>query len=153
MISNSDIVDGNTTSFVTPLQNILKVSALMFSAPLAGSVVLAALPLPSGGRSNGTNTNNTARTHSPVALPIMLNVNGCECSVRINNRTTLLDALRKTPAMKGTKKGCDDGQCGACTVLLGGRRINACLTLAAMCGDEAITTIEGLSNDNPPHPT
>ena len=155
MIPNLDIVDGSTASFATALQNILNVSALMFSAPLAGRVV-SVVPLPpSSVRSSGGSDNSStqaAPTHPPVMLPVALNVNGCQFNVHVDSRTTLLDALRETLAMKGTKKGCDHGQCGACTVLLGGRRINACLTLAVMHDGEAITTIEGLSNGNPLHP-
>jgi xanthine dehydrogenase YagT iron-sulfur-binding subunit len=66
--------------------------------------------------------------------------------------TTLLDALREYLHLTGTKKGCDHGQCGACTVLVGGRRINSCLTLAAMQEDREITTIEGLARDGGLHP-
>ncbi|MCD1617836.1 2Fe-2S iron-sulfur cluster binding domain-containing protein [Salipiger manganoxidans] len=73
-----------------------------------------------------------------------LTVNGHTRSVDHDPRTTLLDALRDSLRLTGTKKGCDHGQCGACTVLVNGRRINACLTLAAMHDGDEITTIEGL---------
>jgi xanthine dehydrogenase YagT iron-sulfur-binding subunit len=85
-------------------------------------------------------------------LDVTLNVNGVARRVRIDARTTLLDALRDRLHLTGTKKGCDLGQCGACTVLLDGRRINACLTLAVMQQGRAITTIEGVATNGALHP-
>src|SRR5438105_13092676 len=85
-------------------------------------------------------------------LDITLDVNGVERRVRVDARTTLLDALRDRLHLTGTKKGCDLGQCGACTVLVDDRRINACLTLAVMQRGRAITTIEGLAADGALHP-
>ena len=94
--------------------------------------------------------------HGPVAsddeLTLVLNVNGARRTLRADPRLTLLDALRERLAMPGTKKGCDQGQCGACTVLVGGRRVNACLTLAVMVQDVPITTIEGVAADGGLHP-
>jgi len=84
--------------------------------------------------------------------PVRLNVNGTVKHLMLEPRVTLLDALREVLRLPGTKKGCDRGQCGACTVLLDGRRVNACLTLAIMAQDLAITTIEGLGNPNALHP-
>lgn len=75
----------------------------------------------------------------------MLRINGTDHALDLDPRTTLLDALRLHLGLTGSKKGCDHGQCGACTVLLGGRRINACLTLACMHEGEEITTIEGIA--------
>jgi xanthine dehydrogenase YagT iron-sulfur-binding subunit len=77
---------------------------------------------------------------------IVLIVNGAECLLTVDARTTLLDALRDRLHLTGTKKGCDLGHCGACTVLVQGRRINACLTLAVAHQGETITTIEGLAD-------
>jgi xanthine dehydrogenase YagT iron-sulfur-binding subunit len=71
---------------------------------------------------------------------------------RPSTRTTLLDALREHLHLTGTKKGCDHGQCGACTVIVGGRRINSCLTLAVMHEGDSITTIEGLGSPQSTHP-
>ncbi|HEY1999804.1 (2Fe-2S)-binding protein [Paraburkholderia sp.] len=79
--------------------------------------------------------------------PVTLNVNGRTYSLQLEPRVTLLDALREYAGLMGTKKGCDRGQCGACTVLVEGRRINSCLTLAVMHEGETITTVEGLANN------
>jgi len=86
------------------------------------------------------------------AATISLNVNGQSHALTLDTRTTLLDALREHLHLTGTKKGCDHGQCGACTVLLDGRRINACLTLAVMHDGAQITTIEGLGTPQRLHP-
>ena len=83
---------------------------------------------------------------------IVLRVNGVDRPVRIDPRVTLLDALRERLAMTGTKKGCDHGQCGACTVLVDGRRVLSCLTLAVMARGAEITTIEGLARGDQLHP-
>jgi xanthine dehydrogenase YagT iron-sulfur-binding subunit len=86
----------------------------------------------------------------PVA--VQLQVNGHTHDLSLDPRTTLLDALREHLALTGTKKGCDHGQCGACTVLLAGRRINSCLTLAVMHDGQPIETIEGLADGETLHP-
>jgi xanthine dehydrogenase YagT iron-sulfur-binding subunit len=83
---------------------------------------------------------------------VTLNVNGTARRLRIDPRVTLLDALRERLDLPGTKKGCDHGQCGACTVLVDGRRVNACLTLAIATQGPAITTIEGLARGDRLHP-
>ena len=97
-------------------------------------------------------TRSSPAVQAPTMMPVHLEVNGRAVSISVDTRTTLLDALRETLAMKGTKKGCDHGQCGACTVLIEDRRTNACLTLAVMHDGHAITTIEGLSNGEQLHP-
>lgn len=81
-----------------------------------------------------------------------LKINGETRMIHLDNRTSLLDALREYMDLTGTKKGCDHGQCGACTVLLDGRRINSCLTLAAAAEGAEITTIEGLAQGDKLHP-
>jgi xanthine dehydrogenase YagT iron-sulfur-binding subunit len=86
------------------------------------------------------------------AIPIVLRINGKERQLRIDPRTTLLDCIRETVALTGTKKGCDHGQCGACTVHVNGRRVNSCLSLALMHDGEEITTIEGLGTPEALHP-
>jgi xanthine dehydrogenase YagT iron-sulfur-binding subunit len=83
----------------------------------------------------------------PPESPLALTVNGARVDVDVDARVTLLDLLRELLGLTGTKKGCDRGQCGACTVLVDGRRINACLTLAIMHEGANITTVEGLAGD------
>jgi xanthine dehydrogenase YagT iron-sulfur-binding subunit len=89
---------------------------------------------------------------APVMAKVSFTVNGKPCELEVDTRTTLLDALREHLKLTGTKKGCDQGQCGACTVLVGGRRINSCLSLAVMHQGEDITTIEGLGTPDKMHP-
>lgn len=86
------------------------------------------------------------------AVPITLRINGKDRQLRIDPRTTLLDCIRETVALTGTKKGCDHGQCGACTVHVNGRRVTSCLTLALMHDGQEITTIEGLGTPEALHP-
>jgi xanthine dehydrogenase YagT iron-sulfur-binding subunit len=85
-------------------------------------------------------------------IPVTLKVNGQSYSVQIDPRATLLDTLRETLYLTGTKKGCDHGQCGACTVHINGRRMNSCLTFAVMQQTAEITTIEGLGQPGHLHP-
>lgn len=89
---------------------------------------------------------------SVETVPIVLKVNGVEHRLRLDSRVTLLDALREKLALFGTKKGCDHGQCGACTVHVNDRRINSCLTFAVMHQGDEITTIEGLEKNGQLHP-
>jgi xanthine dehydrogenase YagT iron-sulfur-binding subunit len=84
--------------------------------------------------------------------PIRLRINGQDRAFDVESTVTLLDLLRERAGLTGTKKGCDHGQCGACTVLLDGRRINACLTLAVMQNGHEVTTIEGLADGDTLHP-
>ena len=85
-------------------------------------------------------------------LPVRLHVNGSGYELRVEPRTTLLDALRDAVGLTGTKKGCDRGECGACTVHIDGRRVLSCMTLAAMQDGKRITTIEGLERSGRLHP-
>lgn len=89
---------------------------------------------------------------STPRLPVTLSVNGELRTLALDPRVTLLDALREHLKLTGTKKGCDQGQCGACTVLVNGRRINSCLTLAVMHEGDEISTIEGLGTPEALHP-
>jgi xanthine dehydrogenase YagT iron-sulfur-binding subunit len=88
----------------------------------------------------------------PGTMPVTLKVNGQVHSVQVDPRATLLDTLRETLHLTGTKKGCDHGQCGACTVHINGRRVNSCLTFAGMQQNVEITTIEGLGQPDHLHP-
>jgi len=89
---------------------------------------------------------------APPFVDIALSVNGKDYALKLDPRATLLDALREHAGLTGTKKGCDHGQCGACTVLVDGRRVNSCLTLAVMKDGASITTIEGLAANGSLHP-
>jgi xanthine dehydrogenase YagT iron-sulfur-binding subunit len=91
-------------------------------------------------------------TASKDAIPVILSVNGKKYDLRIDPRTTLLDCLREHLHLTGSKKGCDHGQCGACTVHVNGRRMNSCLCLAAMYQGDKITTIEGVGQPGNLHP-
>ncbi|UYY77293.1 aldehyde dehydrogenase iron-sulfur subunit PaoA [Sphingomonas sp. R1] len=93
-----------------------------------------------------------APIETPPTLPLQLKVNGKPAELTVDTRTTLLDALREHLQLTGTKKGCDHGQCGACTVIVNGRRINSCLSLAVMHDGDSVTTIEGLGNPENLHP-
>jgi len=102
-------------------------------------------------------TSETAPTEAAVpgvegAVSITLRINGKDHSLRVDPRTTLLDCIRETVALTGTKKGCDHGQCGACTVHVNGRRVLSCLNFAVMHDGEEITTIEGLGTTEAMHP-
>ena len=88
----------------------------------------------------------------PEMVSVSLTVNGSLQTLSLDPRTTLLDVLREHLDLTGTKKGCDQGQCGACTILMDGRRINSCLTFAAMYDGAQITTIEGLAVNGVLHP-
>ena len=91
-------------------------------------------------------------TSPPDTHPITLQVNGAPKQLRVAPWTSLLDLLRETLDLTGTKKGCDHGQCGACTVLVDGKRINSCLTLAVMKDGAEVTTVEGLASGETLHP-
>jgi xanthine dehydrogenase YagT iron-sulfur-binding subunit len=107
----------------------------------------------SSGLAGGTSTEVERGRDEFVALSaITLNVNGRRLRIEVDTRTSLLDALREHLRLTGTKKGCDHGQCGGCTVLLNGRRIYSCLALAVMHEDDEIVTIEGLGEPGDLHP-
>ena len=94
----------------------------------------------------------TTRPAAQGTLPVNLSINGKSFAMDLEPRVTLLDALRENLNLYGTKKGCDHGQCGACTVLVDGRRVNSCLTLAVAVAGKPITTIEGLAKEDELHP-
>ena len=127
------------TTFNPTRRKLLKASAA------AGGAVAAGPLLPEA----------EAQALKPAAagnVNVLLRVNGTDHQVMLDPRTTLLDALRERLHLTGTKKGCDQGQCGACTVIVDGRRITSCLTLAVMQQGHDITTIEGLGTPKNMHP-
>lgn len=115
-------------------RDLLKLGAAATAAPLMA-------------RAQPQQSNDT-----PVIDSVTLEVNGKTHALKLDTRTTLLDALREQLQLTGSKKGCDHGQCGACTVLIDGRRVNSCLTLAVMNQGQKITTIEGLGTAAKMHP-
>ena len=117
---------------------------------IAGAVSASAGALPSMAATRDSTP--AASVAAPVMMPVSLRVNGTVHALEVDTRTTLLDALREQLHLNGTKKGCDHGQCGACTVIADGRRINACLSLALMHEGSNITTIEGLGQPGALHP-
>ena len=128
----------NKNTFTLSRRELLKASATS----------AAALAAPSAALAQGADSASQA----PVISKVSFEVNGKVEALELDTRTTLLDALREHLHLTGTKKGCDHGQCGACTVMLDGRRINACLTLAVMHEGARITTIEGLGTPDKLHP-
>jgi xanthine dehydrogenase YagT iron-sulfur-binding subunit len=115
------------------------------------TVAVTALPLSGKAQTLPSNVTSTAGRREEV-LPLTLTINGRQHALNVDTRTTLLDVLREHLHFTGTKKGCDHGQCGACTVLVNGVRINACLTLGVMHQHDAVTTIEGLGSADHLHP-
>src|ERR1700675_1060238 len=114
-----------------------------------GTTALLLTTLPRAALAAGPSDHNEP---PPPPVTVELQVNGNSHLLKLDPRTTLLDALREHLALTGSKKGCDHGQCGACTVLVEGRRINSCLTLVAMHDGQPITTIEGLADGKTLHP-
>ena len=119
---------------------------------LKTGAVVAAVPAALQGQDSQENAVVPAGPNIEGAIPINLRINGKNRQLRVDPRTTLLDCLRETVVLTGTKKGCDHGQCGACTVHVNRRRVNSCLSLALMHEGEEITTIEGLGVPDALHP-
>jgi xanthine dehydrogenase YagT iron-sulfur-binding subunit len=103
-------------------------------------------------RNNTPDESGAHKVSAPTALTVTIAVNGAKHTLNVAPWTTLLDALRDRLNLTGTKKGCDHGQCGACTVLVDGRRVNSCLTLVVMKDGAEVTTIEGLASNGALHP-
>ncbi|MDB6058995.1 MAG: aldehyde dehydrogenase iron-sulfur subunit [Verrucomicrobiales bacterium] len=116
---------------------------------IAGTATVAATMLPTLAYGQ---TPQQPKLVQPQMAKVALKVNGTSHELELDTRTTLLDALREHLRLTGSKKGCDQGQCGACTVIVNGRRINSCLTLAAMHQGDSVTTIEGLGTPDNLHP-
>jgi xanthine dehydrogenase YagT iron-sulfur-binding subunit len=131
------------TTFNPTRRKLLKASAA------AGGAVAAGPMLP---EAEAQTVAPAAKAAAPATVNVLLRVNGTDHEVMIDPRTTLLDTLRERLDLTGTKKGCDQGQCGACTVIVDGRRITSCLTLAVMQQGHDITTIEGLGTPKNMHP-
>lgn len=123
-------------------RNLLKASALAGGAAALGQAASPAQAAPA----------RPAASNEAPLVNVRLRVNGVEHQLSLDTRTTLLDALRERLHLTGSKKGCDQGQCGACTVIVNGRRTTSCLTLAVMHEGHEITTIEGLGTPNHLHP-
>ena len=118
----------------------------------AAGVISAYLPAHASGAVEPTREREVNRPTVEGAVPITLRINGKDHKLNIDPRTTLLDCIRETVALTGTKKGCDHGQCGACTVHVNGKRVLSCLNLALMHDGHEITTIEGLGTPDALHP-
>lgn len=116
---------------------------------LAGAAAAVASSLPGGAEAQAAAPPAGAGANRAT---VSLTVNGVIRELEVDTRTTLLDLLRETLHLTGTKKGCDHGQCGACTVIVDGRRINSCLSLALMHEHQSVTTIEGLGTPDDLHP-
>ena len=124
---------------------------LLIAGALSATAVAVAVPGVTGA-AEAVNTAAQAGQAPPVLMHVSLDINGRRHSLEIDTRTSLLDVLREHLHLTGTKKGCDHGQCGACTIMLDGQRINACLTLAVMHDGASVTTIEGLGTPDKLHP-
>ncbi|WP_414691585.1 aldehyde dehydrogenase iron-sulfur subunit PaoA [Noviherbaspirillum sp.] len=132
------------TEFDPSRRRILKATAVA-----AGGTVTAVSHVP---QADAAPTKQAPQQASPASVSILLRVNGTDHEMMIDPRMTLLDTLRERLHLTGSKKGCDQGQCGACTVIVDGRRITSCLTLAVMQQGHDITTIEGLGTPANLHP-
>jgi xanthine dehydrogenase YagT iron-sulfur-binding subunit len=131
------------TSRRTFLSRLGSVSLLATAAPIGKAIPPAGAEPPS----------SPPQASIPqTSVPITLRINGNEHHLQVDPRTTLLDCLRENLQLTGTKKGCDHGQCGACTVHINGRRVNSCLSLAVMHDNDEITTIEGIGQPGDLHP-
>ena len=142
-----------------PLTSLEKLSRRAFlsragAAGVATATAGMAAPLTSAAEeAPPVQVRSEAEASTPTgSIPVTLKVNGATHRVQIDPRATVLDTLRETLHLTGTKKGCDHGQCGACTVHLNGRRVNSCLLFAAMQQNAEITTIEGLGTPQQMHP-
>ncbi len=151
-----NLIPAASTAPAVTTQATLPLSRRAFlTSALAASLALAAGPMLGSGRAQNLGTRQQPTDAAGVAsdlVPLTLNINGQRRQLNVEPRVALLDALREELHLTGTKKGCDHGQCGACTVHIDGERALACLTLAVMNDGREITTIEGLSQGPNLHP-
>jgi len=131
------------------MDNISDIKLTRRDLLIAGALSVSAAAVPSAASAEQVPAGASA---PPVPGKVSLTVNGKAHQLELDTRTSLLDALRENLQLTGTKKGCDHGQCGACTVIVDGRRINSCLTLAVMHNGANVTTIEGLGSKDNLHP-
>jgi xanthine dehydrogenase YagT iron-sulfur-binding subunit len=137
----------NLSDIMISRRDLLIASAISASTAAVPSVAATAVAgAPEGASGSG------GGSQPPVTSKVSFEVNGEHRELDVDTRTTLLDALREHLHLTGTKKGCDHGQCGACTVIVDGRRINSCLSLAVMHEGAKVTTIEGLGQPDKLHP-
>jgi len=135
------------------MDNISDVTISRRNLLIAGALSATAVSLPSSaGAQSVPPAPAQTTTPAPTITGVSLRINAEVRTLHVDTRTTLLDALREHLHLTGTKKGCDHGQCGACTVIVDGRRINSCLTLAVMHEGAEVITIEGLGNQDRLHP-
>ena len=140
--------DANPGSVDQSRRKFLKTSG----TTAAAGVISAYLPAHASGAVEPTREGEVNHPTIAGAVPITLRINGKDHKLHIDPRTTLLDCIRETVTLTGTKKGCDHGQCGACTVHVNGKRVLSCLNLALMHDGHEITTIEGLGTPDALHP-
>jgi xanthine dehydrogenase YagT iron-sulfur-binding subunit len=133
-----------------PVGDITRRTVLQGATALVAARVAASADAQSG--TAEALQSSASAAYTPSMVRVRLIVNGQAHELSLDSRTTLLDALREHLGLTGSKKGCDHGQCGACTVLLDGKRINACLSLAVMHDGQSVTTIEGLASGERLHP-
>ncbi|WP_238560127.1 aldehyde dehydrogenase iron-sulfur subunit PaoA [Sphingomonas sp. Mn802worker] len=130
----------------------IQMGALSRRGVLAGGAATAAMTSAPGAIAQAATSAPTASAQPAPTMPVSFEVNGKREELTLDTRTTLLDALREHLHLTGTKKGCDHGQCGACTVMVNGVRINSCLSLAVQHQGDKVTTIEGLGTPDKLHP-
>ncbi len=152
-MDNDELHDSGDQSNRRPAKNVVSRRNFLAGLGMAGAAA-ATGTLPAKTQDAGTQSDDSVSVSPtiPGAIAVSFIVNKKRKDLKIDPRTTLLDCLRENLNITGTKKGCDHGQCGACTVHLDGRRVNSCLTLAIMCQGQEVTTIEGLGTPENMHP-
>ncbi len=145
-------MQNNSSDPEKPIDQPVRVAVTRRGFIQTAVATIGGLAAPLGAAEAATPVRSRAAETGTGTVPVLLRINGQEHRLNLEPRVTLLDALREVVGLTGSKKGCDRGQCGACTVLVEGRRINACLTLAIMHEGQQVTTIEGLGQEGALHP-